>query len=111
MRASNKLNRLTDQKRSEEGKVRLNEKQIADEKTHLLETEKFPMVRHNSIGGIAININILSELAQKTPDFVGIKRTLAVEFREGFFVEQIGRFGIHAQGQQSTGNHQVHLPM
>ncbi|MFA5073193.1 MAG: HAMP domain-containing protein [Nitrospirota bacterium] len=63
------------------------EERIAEEQRHIMEKEKLMMDLHDGIGGITTNISILSELAQKTTDMDGIKKTLAI-------IAQLSREGI-----------------
>jgi signal transduction histidine kinase len=63
------------------------EERIAEEQRHLKEKEKLMMDLHDGIGGITTNIRILSEIAQKKPDLVSMKRTLAT-------ISQLSREGV-----------------
>jgi signal transduction histidine kinase len=63
------------------------EERIAEEQRHLLEKEKLMMDLHDGVGGITTNINILSELAQKTDDIANLKKTL-------FTIAQLSREGV-----------------
>jgi len=78
---------VTDRKHAEEETVKLYEKQIAEEKRHLVEKEKILMDLHDGIGGITTNISILSELAQKAEDIDKIKKTLST-------ISRLSREGI-----------------
>ena len=63
------------------------EERLAEEQRHLLEKEKMMMDLHDGVGGITTNINILSELAQKTDNIENLKKTLAT-------IAQLSREGV-----------------
>lgn len=63
------------------------EERLAEEQRHLLEKEKLMMDLHDGVGGITTNINILSELAQKTDNIDSLKKTLVT-------IAQLSREGV-----------------
>jgi PAS domain S-box-containing protein len=67
---------VTDRKRAEEEKVKILEQRILEEERHLEEKGSIMMELHDGVGGITTNINILSELAQKSDDIGFIRSTL-----------------------------------
>ena len=78
---------ITDRKLAEADKVKILEQRILEEERHLKEKESIMMELHDGVGGITTNINILSELAQKSDDLGFIKSTLAT-------ISQLSREGI-----------------
>ncbi len=78
---------ITDRKLAEADKVRILEQRILEEERHLKEKESIMMELHDGVGGITTNINILSELAQKSDDLGFIRNTLST-------ISQLSREGI-----------------
>ncbi len=78
---------ITDRKRVEAEKVKILEQRIREEERHLKEKENIMMELHDGVGGITTNINILSEVAQKSDDLGFIKSTLAT-------IAQLSREGV-----------------